>query len=531
MEDVSNPNHGLKTSDFYFLKDKSIAQLNAVIIAQHSNVSAYNELASDMLTLPAFSINNAAFTGQSSTNKIINIHIRQEKDCIVLHCNCKQPKNKLCSHQAAGLLQIIATDNYLLFFDHALRYEKLKKMAANYGMANQPDPDKYFEALLIDNRLIIRPKNQALLPVNAMSLQAMEQQLMLNDTIPPPVLAGNESTKRIIVLKQHKFYKHLVIELYDAATAKDGQIKNPMTAVAPLQLVMETNEPLELKFFTAVSRFQQNIDAKINKANLDGLKAIVQNPLNLDCYLHNSAVSEKVSAAALQQIMLRNVNQGIQLTVLSNGEFYEISGELHIGEARYPLHELEITLGYFIGLDSVFYLVKDLPMLGAINLFQSRKENLLIHQSQFAAFRSAILNKLEERMVVNYPQILKGTPAQIRQQHFDQNEQIIYLSDFGAHVMILPVMRYGEAEIPIRKDTQIYATDAKGAEFLVQRNDEAEKRFNELIVQQHPYFEEQRNDEIQYFYLQKKRFLDDDWFLNAFEAWDNAGIGILGFKQ
>ncbi|AMR32605.1 DNA helicase [Mucilaginibacter sp. PAMC 26640] len=530
MEQVLTANDGNKKNDFYFLKDKSLPTLNAVIIAQHSPATAYEDMGAESLTSQAFQINKASFTGREG-DTTVDVRILQEPGAIVLYCSCKQSKSKLCTHQSSALLQIISTDNYLLFFDHALRYEKLNKAAADYGMVGQPDLDRYFEAELVDHRLLIRPRERSLLPVNAATLQAMEQQLMFGDTALPQATVTGETTKNIIVLKQHKFYKHLVIELYDAGLTKDGQIKNPMTVLSPLQLVMETNDPLELKFFTAVSRFQQNIDAKITKANLDGLKSVVQNPLNFDFYLHNSGISEKVSAAALQQIGLRNSGQGIQLTVLPKGDFYEISGEWHIGEGRFPVKDLEIIHSYFIRQENILYLVKDLAMLGAINLFQSRKENLLIHRSQFKAFRSRILDKLEESMAVNYPHILKATPAQIKQQQFDKNEQIIYLSDFGPHVMILPVMRYGEAEIPIRKDTQIYATDAKGNEFLVQRNDEAEKQFNLLIVQQHPYFEEQGNDEIQYFYLHKKRFLDEDWFLNAFEAWNKAGITILGFNE
>ncbi|MEO7212590.1 SNF2-related protein [Mucilaginibacter sp.] len=531
MENVFTANDGQKNDGIYILKDKSIAQLNAVTIAQHSPVSAYEELGEEALTPIEFSINKAKFTGRDGL-QIIDIQIVQELDCLVLYCGCRQSKTKLCGHQSSALLQIISNENYLVFFDNKLRDIKLRKFATDYGLAGEPDLDAYFVSELRDNRLIIKPKNKSLFPVTSASLSNMEQQLMLGQM---PDLAKksdiNELIKRVLVFKQRRFYKHLIVELYDAAMAKDGRIKNPLSPVAPLQLVTETNDPLELKFYTAVSRFQQNIDAKINQSNLDGLKAIVKNPLNLECYLLDNEVSEKVSANALQLVTLRNINKGLQLTVEEKGDFYEVSGELHIGEERYTLNNLETIFGYFIRLDNTLYLVKDLQMMGAIGLFRSGGENLLIHQSQFKEFRSRILNKLEESMLISYPFVLKATPAQVKKYNFDKNEQIIYLSDFGQHVMILPVMRYGEAEIPIRKDTQIYAPDGKGKEFLVQRNDATEKIFNKLIIQQHPYFEEQTGDEIQYFYLHKKRFLDENWFLDAFEAWNKAGITILGFNE
>ncbi|MBD1362347.1 DEAD/DEAH box helicase family protein [Mucilaginibacter sp. ZT4R22] len=531
MSNVFTPDDGKKRDGIYILKDKSIAQLNAVIIAQHSPVTAYDELGSEQLTPVEFGINKAKFSGLYAY-EIVDIQIVQEPDAIVLYCSCGQPKTKLCSHQSSALLQVIANENYLVFFDNTLRNNRLKKFAADYGLADEQDLDAYFVPELQGNRLIISVKNKSLLPVTQISLGLMEQQLMFSspqDLVPKP--AVNEEQKRILVFKQHKFYKHLIVELYVAAMAKDGRIKNPLSALAPLQLVLDTNDPLELKFYTAVSRFQQNIDAKINQTNLETLRSVVKNPLNFECYLHDSEISEKISANALQVITVRSITKGLQITVDEKGDFYEVSGELHMGEERYQLHTLETIFGYFIRIDKTLYLVKDLQMMGAIGLFRSGGEKLLIHQSQFKEFRVRILNKLEESMVVKYPYILKATPAQLKKYHFDKNEMIIYLSDFGQHVMILPVMRYGDAEIPIRKDTLIYAPDGKGEEFLVQRNDLAEKHFNNLITQQHPYFEEQVGDEIQYFYLHKKRFLDEGWFLDAFEAWNKAGITILGFNE
>lgn len=58
-----------------------------------------------------------------------------------------------------------------------------------------------------------------------------------------------------------------------------------------------------------------------------------------------------------------------------------------------------------------------------------------------------------------------------------------------------------------------------------------EDRFTALLIKQHPYFEEQLTDPLHYFYLHKKRFLQEDWFLNVFEEWRNHGITILGFNE
>ncbi|RFZ84269.1 ATP-dependent helicase [Mucilaginibacter terrenus] len=511
----------------YIISGKLISQINAVTIAQLSPVTSYEELGSETLDLVDIAVNEATFLSVDGKTRV-----SQQQAAIHLTCTCTQPKSKLCSHKSSALLQIIANPNYIVFFDDNYRREKLRKFAADYGLEAEPELDEYFDLELNEGRLVINPKDRSLLPVTNASIDAMERQLMLQQASATPRLTkADEELKRIIVFKQHKFYKHLIIELYDADSTKDGRIKNPLIPVAPLQLIMDTNDPFEIKFYTAISRFQQNIDAKVNKQGLDSLKAIVKNPLNFDCYLHDVAVSEKVPSGALTKVNLRALHTDLQLTVDPIKDVFKISGSLPAGEERYPVSKLEVLFGYFIKVGSTLYLVKNLQTTGAITLFKQGQDYLHVHKNQFKEFQSRILNKLDAGVKVSYPYIPTATAVQLQEQQFNHRERIIYLSDFGQYIMIFPVMRYGEAEIPVRKNDLIYAIDSRGEEFLVQRDEPAEREFIAAILKQHAYFEEQLADDLQYFYLHKKRFLDEEWFLNAFEVWRAEGIAILGFNE
>lgn len=531
MENAFSPDDSFDKQNTYRLPGVQVSWINEVFIARHSPVGDYNELGSEPLSISGIRLNEAAFTGRDNGTSVDTLIVQQATG-MVLKCPCRQPKEKLCSHMSSALLQVITNPNYRPFFDDTLRRQKLGKIALDYGLEDAPDLDAYFGMQVKDGRLVVTPKNPGWLPVNSSSLGMLEQQLMVGHSgnLPaPPKL--DEEQKRVIILKPHRFYKHLVVELYDAAIAKDGRVKNPLIAVAPLEQLMLTNDPLELKFFTAVSRMQQTIDAKVDQPGLDALKSIAKNPMNLACYIQNNDAGDKISASGLAGVTLRIISKNLQLTVDENGEFYRISGELFVGEEGYPLNELETVFGYFVRLEETLYVVKDLQMMAAVNLFNGNRENLLIHRSQFKEFRKRILNKLEAGMQVNYTFIPEATQKQVEEQQFNQNDRLIYLSDFGQYVMIFPVLRYGEAEIPLRTNEQIYAVDANGGEFLVKRNEPAEREFLELLIKQHPLFEEQLTDQLQYFYLHKKRFLDEDWFLNAFENWRDHKITILGFNE
>ena len=64
----------------------------------------------------------------------------------------------------------------------------------------------------------------------------------------------------------------------------------------------------------------------------------------------------------------------------------------------------------------------------------------------------------------------------------------------------------------------------------VKRDDDLEIRLTSLIAGQHPDFEEQLQEK-EFFYLHKEKFLDEQWFLNAFETWENNHIRVLGFQE
>ncbi|MFD1257849.1 DEAD/DEAH box helicase [Mucilaginibacter terrae] len=513
------------------MQNTELGKLTPLIIAQHS--VNFDRLNAELLTAIELSINCGKFISCNNSLNFPVVDVEQQANQLVLICPCDQPKYKLCEHQSRVLLQIIQKDNLRIFFDEKFRHEVFKKLAVDYGLQNEANLDKYFQIDYVDHKTVTKPIKASLLSVTAESLNLMKD-LMLPGQEPnfQQTSAVADDSLRCIILKQHKYYKHLMAELYDAPVTKDGKIKNPLNPVNPLELVWETNDPLELKFFTAISRFQNTVDGKVTESALESLKSIVKNPLDLPCYMHQSQLSEKITSTALLPVKLSRITHDMELTVDEKGQFYEVSGKLQIGDTIYNLAELEVRFTYFVQVLNTLYMVKDLQMLGTVNFFKRRQDDLLIHQSKYKLFQAQILDKLEERTKIDYRYVKVATLAQLKEQGFqNQVEKIIYLSDFGAHVMIVPIMRYGEVEIPIRTQRQINAVDSKGNYFTVQRNEWAERQFTALLLKQHPLFEEQLTDDLQYFYLHKKRFLNEDWFLNAFEDWQNADITILGFNE
>ncbi|MEO3403651.1 DEAD/DEAH box helicase [Mucilaginibacter sp. CAU 1740] len=525
--DDNSDNHNI------IIKGIAIEELTESLIAQYAAVSIYFDKESYRQILPKhIEIDNGAFTNQAATVAFPEVIVTRQPEQLSLSCACSAPRDKLCEHQAQVLSAIIQRDEFRVFFDDKLRHQKIRKIAGDYGLENETNLDQYFDVRYHHKGIEITPRSAALTVVTKESLDAL-QSVIVKDNHEPPEQPGDAEDKTIcVVLKQHKYYKYLFIELYNAQTTKDGKIKNPLTPIAPLDMVWDTEDAAKLKFFTGVHKFQNHINAQRTVADISALKAIVKNPLSYSFYAHDSNISDNVTAGSVSPVKVKTLQSDINLKVNTWGDFYEISGVFNIDSLLYDVKDLELKFNYFLSVGDTLYFINNLQVLNVIELLKKKHGSLQVHKSKYADVKSQLLNKLESKLSIDYTYIKPATPAQIKDEGFDQPaEKIIYLSDFGAHVMIIPVMRYGEAEIPIRTKKQIYGTDEKGNQFMVQRRDDEEIAFTALLMKQHPYFDEQVDNDLEYFYLHKRHFLDEDWFLDVFNQWRDHQIEILGFNE
>jgi SNF2 family DNA or RNA helicase len=448
--------------------------------------------------------------------------VTREDRILTLTCPCEtmQP-SRLCRHQSLVLNALANRREFHVFFDQEKRYLTLRDVAADYGMEDEPDLDRFFGLEYNQRSLRAFPLNRALIPVTRESLQR------LGGIPEKPAVPETGEEQLLVVLRPHKYYGYLCVELYRAPMARNGKPRNPLTAVSPLDQLWTTEEPASIKFFSGIQIFQQKKEnTEANESELSALRAIIRNPDHYPFFLCGS--TDKVTATALKPVFLRALPQDIHLHVEQQGTFFGLSGDLKMGHERYPLQDMVLRLTYFLEKDETLYLVDNLRVLGILDLFRKRGEELLIHHTRYETFRKEWLDKLADHIRVDYRYLPEATAEQLQAM---QQQKIIYLSDEGKYVNLTPVMRYGTVEIPIRSKRPIYSVDELGREFSVHRDEEAEVAFMALLTRQHPDFDEQQYNDWLFFYLVRHEFLNDNWFLETFADWRANGVTILGFNQ
>jgi len=512
----------------YILDNVNITTLSVYDLLKHTSDSAFIGIRDFREIYPAAIENNTGiFTKQSSLQDFPMVSISKVGSSLLCSCTCDNQKNLLCSHQAEIIHCIIEDKNYRLFFDDMLRKKAILPKAKAYGLENEPDLDQYFQLEYSDGKIEIHPKIKEMLPVDEVMLQ--------KDLLPQlpsrlDELAVLETGKKqILVIGKHRYYNHMTFSLMEAEVTQTGKLKNPVNPVDAMQLIWKAEKPADIKFYTAITSFQNNYNEDYNPSELEALKLIVKNPLGLEVYYHDREIAETVSAKSLSQVELNTLDAEVQLSVFKKDPFYEITGELLFNDISVPFKNIVLKNEYFVYNRNVFSFVDHPDMLRIIRFFKANNEILLIHSSKYEAFMKDILSTIEDRIHINYNYIQAATKAQLEDKNY-HTERVIYLRQQENYIGITPVMKYGGVEVPVYSRKQLFDTDQNGNPFKIERNEPAEARFTSLVMQQHPDFEEQM-DGYQYFYLHRDKFLDNNWFLGAFDTWRNEGITILGFNE
>ena len=512
----------------YILENINISTLSVYDLLKHTTESSFIGITDFHEVYPVTIENNTGtFTKKSSLQDFPMVSISRIGHSLLCSCTCDNSKAMLCSHQAEIIHCILEEKNYRIFFDDLLRKKIILPKAKGYGLENEPDLDTYFRLELTEGKLEILPKIKEMI--------SMDEQVFQRDLLPQQpskldkLAALETGKKQILVIGKHRYYNHLVFSLMEAEITQTGKIKNPVNPIDAMQLIWKAEKPLDIKFYTAISSFQNNYNEEYNAAELEALKLIVKNPLELEVYYHDREIAETISAKSLTPVKIKTLDAEVQLSVFKKDPFYEITGELLFDDSSLPFKNVVIRNEYFVYNNQTFNLIDHPDMLRIIRFFKANNEILLIHSSKYEGFMQQILTTLEERIHINYNYIQAATKVQLKEKDY-QTERVIYLRQQENYIGITPVMKYGEVEVPVYSRKQIFDTDQNGNPFKIERNEAAEARFTSLVMQQHPDFEEQM-DGYQYFYLHRDKFLDENWFLTAFEAWRNEGIIILGFNE
>ncbi len=455
------------------------------------------------------------------------VTVQRREASLHLQCTCDSDTGLLCEFQLQALLQLLENPGLRIFFDADYRSAAIRKAGVAYGLREADDPAALFTVVFEEGQPAIRPVIPGFIPVSPEHLHDLSSRLLVTAA---PAEAASLPVEKVLIWTQNRFQDQFQVELAEAGIGRNGKLRPPLQLLNPIDALLLQDAAELLKFYGALTRFQ-NVHRKPSpEKDLEALQWLVKNPGQLPSYLAPAGNSDPLSPAALRPVKLALKSLQLELIVHRQEALYQVTGKLTIDGKAFNLLETSVVFTYFLLAGNTLHLMTEAGFSPLLHYLQKHRNHLVIHPTGFDAFRKEILDRLGNSTPVRYTFLKPATGRQRAAMGFDAPPRpLIYLDAAGEYIHLTPVMRYGSVEIPVLSSRVIYATDPQGNPFAVPRNESVEIQLASMVILAHPEFQEQPGKD--FFYLHRTRFLDDNWFLDAFESWREQGIEIKGFDR
>ena len=490
----------------------------------------------DYFTINSLEFNSAQIVFNNMQNHVVTVNYFPEERLLELDCNCKTSKVKMCLHQGKVLSRIIDSESLLIYFDSKLRRKKYQEVAKRYGLEDEPDLENYFQ-LKTDSRgnSTLKLKNKGLLTIDQAKSEKLKSELIELPSFQKLIALDNSASelkKRVVVVGFDTYSDTLTVNLYDARLKKDGiSIKNPLTSVNVESEILRHSKIEELHFFASIMKLENEYRENDFEDDVIALKYVIKNYMNLPLYFHNTKLSSNITVSSIEPVTMSIPNIDFSIKVDVKDNFYQISPQIVVDGKKISSSQIALKFTYFLKDKESYYLITDLQLVKLIHFFHVNGGKVLVHEKGFQDFKSNVLSQLENNVQIEYT-YLKKVPVknkEISSKTDITKEKILYISESDDFILLTPVVKYQDVEIPVLTKKNLELTNALGEHYVLPRDVVFEDRFISVLLRQHPNFPEQYGQS--FYYLSKREFLEQGWFLDAFEVWKDTAVTVLGFNK
>lgn len=521
-----------RINNFWLIEDKrffSLTEIDVYELTKHCNLQSRYHFYNNKFINASLDLQHIKGEFLHDFNKF-NVEILEKKEGLLVACSCAEHKNEICRH-IGTILNNRKESLFSYSFNPEFRKEKLQLVADEYGMKGDSDKIEEFFKIEIENeRLKIEPLYN-FLKVNTKELKALAQSILPNQNLP----WEEEKDERIhiILANYNRYSKEFTLELRKAKQTKAGELKSPIDEFESKELLNLAKSPEEFSFSRALISWREYLYTAIDSETFDQkhqlAKDILSNPFNYPLYYFDDD-GGKVTPQKLSLTEIKQLEADVILEVNQEGDFYVLSGKFEFDNRKLSSSSFKLQGGLFAKYASVLYLFENKVALKLHHFLTANNHKVFIHQSQYGDFSEAFLHPLENQVRINYSFVKKADKSDLKIAGIDkETEKLLYLSESDDYILLTPTMVYGENEIPLLSKRNLRIQLPNGEFVEAERNKWEERGFLRTIQDLHPNFKDE--NQFEFFYLHRHEFLENGWFLEAFEQLRTNSIQILGFAQ
>ena len=478
----------------------------------------------------------------SNTSYITEIEILQNKLKLVSKCKCH--KHRLCKHQVSALQFIHFNLTHLLLDKKEL--EKVKeKLLEEYGFTLKDDKYKsYFKFENTHNGLQLIPlkegitKKMELTEFHHFSEVLHSLDITLRNQLPYLPQQKEEKKPQGIAFT----FQFQPLDEYRIPTVIVNVIKGNLNKEQTLLSTKLVN--LEAKDFLyekeKYSKEQQETLEEafcLSEEYLDNLNFrtflsanYIQHKLQtLIPKLKDKIVYKwdynyhKISKNDLTPIKLHIESANLEFTISEEEDFFITETTIVINNRRQKLKNTKIGNNYlFVQRGTDYYLNKNIDFCNTLQFFREQPIIRTI-KSDFDNFYQKILAPLEEKHIIKF----HNKNKKVKKQKVSVLKKQIFLSEVDDFIVLKPFVEYQNLPISIFSKRELLKKE-NNTTIQIIRDTAYEKHFENQLREIHINFKDQQTD---FFFLTQEEFINNTWFLNAFETFKEKEIEVFGFKD
>ena len=483
-----------------------------------------------------------------STTYLSTIKFLENSIKIKSKCNCK--KSRLCKHQVSALLYMHRYLSHLLVTKEE-EDQKKKKLLSEYGFTLEDKKYKqYFKfKKSIEEGLKIIPIKEGITKkfefseLDYLSDRLHSEEETFRNQLPYLNKQQKEKKPQAIAFA----FEFMLLEeerpdvvLYPLLgnvnkdrTALTTKIKNIDTD--DFLIYKETfNEEeislIEQSFFLTESYLDSINSEEFRSPNFvhHQLNEFIPKLENQIVYEWEENYDNKFTKHYLEPIHLSLNSAALELTVSEEKDFFVTEAYIVVEGKKEKLKDARIGHNYlFVKKDANYYLNKSIDFCMTLNFFREQPIIRTI-KSDFDNFYNKILLPLEEKHKITFDyKKMKNTKTSSVQVKTEKFHKQIYLSEVDDFIVLKPVIEYEDEHIPLFSKKDFTKTE-NGMTTIIVRDQEFEEQFKTELKESHTKFKNQYTD---FFFLSQEEFIDDTWFINAFEFFKEKEIEVFGFKN
>nr|WP_256437905.1 DEAD/DEAH box helicase [Aquimarina sp. U1-2] len=213
----------------------------------------------------------------------------------------------------------------------------------------------------------------------------------------------------------------------------------------------------------------------------------------------------------------------LHFEVSQETDYMKVQAFARIKGVSIPLQSVDIAIkAPFLEKDGVFYLLKS---VGDVKAFETFKKNaqLRVPRNEFNTYYTDFLNPLSKKFTVD----MQHLPTKTRIIPETEVAKQLYLSEIHGFILLKPIVLYAEEPVEICNPAPVQKLKKDHIEVL-QRHHAYEEEFKKMLVGLHPEFAHQHQE---FFHLTPKQFIENMWFLKAFELLKENDVQVFGYND